>query len=391
MRTAINIGFFDLIIFLGVFQGLFLSLFFIRHRSQNNHANLFQGLLLLFLSLVIFEELLNNTGYIVHLLGISDFSEPLNFTFGPLVFLYFFYVIHPKQKGKRTWAHFIPAVFWLMYMVFTFIQPAEVKYNSYLSTKHPDWPFLDVTMTISDDLLGIRNYVNQLTLIHFSLYLVAVVNLLLQQFREQHQSWWRPSNDLLRRLRDGLLHYLVIIAIYLGTKLYFGMESDVGGYLIASYISLMIFISSYQALQVSDYFKQPQSFLEFPSAKYRKSSLDEQDKKRILSKITASMEDEKYFMQNLASLSGLAKTIHETTHHVSQVINEKHGKSFFELLASYRIEESKRILHQAGSQQLTIEELAERVGYNSKSAFNNAFKRLTKQTPSEYRKAICIS
>lgn len=35
------------------------------------------GLLLLFLSLGIFEELLNNTGYIVRVLPLSDFSEPL--------------------------------------------------------------------------------------------------------------------------------------------------------------------------------------------------------------------------------------------------------------------------------------------------------------------------
>jgi AraC-like DNA-binding protein len=38
--------------------------------------------------------------------------------------------------------------------------------------------------------------------------------------------------------------------------------------------------------------------------------------------------------------------------------------------------------------KLTVEELAEMVGYNSKSSFNNAFKSITSKTPSEFRKSI---
>ena len=97
------------------------------------------------------------------------------------------------------------------------------------------------------------------------------------------------------------------------------------------------------------------------------------------------MENEKYFISSTASLSGLAKAVHETPHHVSQVINEKMGQSFFELLATYRVKEAKAILKTDLGKKLTIEEVAERVGYNSKSAFNTAFKKITSETPSSYR------
>jgi len=73
------------------------------------------------------------------------------------------------------------------------------------------------------------------------------------------------------------------------------------------------------------------------------------------------------------------------SHHVSQVINEKLNQSFFELLASYRVEEAKVILKSDLGKKLTIEEVAEQVGYNSKSAFNTAFKKFTSHTPSAYR------
>ena len=111
-------------------------------------------------------------------------------------------------------------------------------------------------------------------------------------------------------------------------------------------------------------------------------------KEIILNGIVQQMKVEKYFKRSTASLSGLAKALHESTHHVSQVINEKLNQSFFEMLASYRIDEAKTILKTELGKKLTIEEIAEQVGYNSKSAFNTAFKKITSQTPSEYQKSL---
>ena len=99
------------------------------------------------------------------------------------------------------------------------------------------------------------------------------------------------------------------------------------------------------------------------------------------------MEQEHYYKSNLASLSELSKLIQESSHHVSQVINEQLQHSFFELLASYRVKEAQRILASESGKKLTIEEVAEQVGYNSKSAFNAAFKKITESTPSAYRKS----
>jgi AraC-like DNA-binding protein len=104
-------------------------------------------------------------------------------------------------------------------------------------------------------------------------------------------------------------------------------------------------------------------------------------------KIKREMEDNHYFTNNLASLSGLSKQINESPHHVSQVINEKMNKSFFELLAVYRVEYARTLINKDKDSKLTVEELAEMVGYNSKSSFNIVFKKYTGLTPSEYRKS----
>ena len=388
MRTDIHIGIFDIIIFLGVFQGIFLSWFFIKNTQEHKRANIFQGLLLLFLSLGMFEEWLNNTGYIVRTLYLTNFSEPFNFAYGPLLYLYFRFSLEPDGKIKK-WLHFIIPTIWLFYMVFQFIQPDVVKYNDYVHTKHPDWEYLqEEARAITSDPLGFRSYTNQLTSISIVFYMVIGIAFLSKKSRAIGQSLFRTNNQLLLISRNIIIHFLFIIAIFIVTKVIYGIDSDVGNYLVSSYISFMIFATSYQVLNRSNFFDQPGSFLSFPMMKYQKSSLSEENKEMILAKIKKEMETNSYFTNNLASLSGLAKQINESSHHVSQVINEKLNKNFFELLASYRVEHAKKLIREDKDSKLTVEELAEIVGYNSKSSFNNAFKTITSKTPSDFRKSV---
>ena len=225
-------------------------------------------------------------------------------------------------------------------------------------------------------------------LIQLVSYFIAGIVTLLRKFRSLNQPLFKTDNELLAILRNTTIHFLIIIAILIVTKIYFGMRSDIGSYLVASYISFMIFATSYQILNRSDFFDKPGSFFTFPTMKYVKSSLTEEDKDMILAKLIKEMEGNNYYTNNLASLSGLAKQINESSHHVSQVINEKLNKNFFELLAFYRVDHAKKLIREDKHAKLTVEELAELVGYNSKSSFNTAFKKNSTKTPSEYRKSL---
>ena len=387
MRTEIHVGIFDVFIFLGLCQGIFLSWFFIRNAKKDKLANLYQGLLLLCLSFIIFEEWLNNTGYIVKVFFLTNFSEPASFAVAPLLYIYVKTCLNPGERIK-SWGHFIIPTIWLFYMVFQFIQPDVVKYNDYVHTKHPDWGYLDEgEVGIGADPLGFRQFSSQLLAINFLTYIPATVVVFLRKLKSPGQTLFRTNIQLLIIVRNTIIHFFLIILIFFATKIYYGMGSDVGSYLIAAYISFMIYATSYQVINRSDFFDQPVSFLSFPMIKYQKSSLSEENKQMILLKIRDEMEVKKYFTNNLASLSGLAKQINESTHHVSQVINEKLNKNFFELLASYRVEYAKDLIRNDKKTKLTVEELAEMVGYNSKTSFNNAFKSITLQTPSEFRKS----
>jgi len=339
------------------------------------------GLFILSISLAMFEGWLNYTSYIFRFLWLSNFAEPLNFVMAGLLYLF---IAAQLNVGKtRIWPHFIPFVLWLAYCMFHYTQPDAVKFNDSIDVMHLNIPRLEEHPTHSDDPLGIRQYVNILTGIYFSLYTLLGVRILWLKAKSLGENLWNTSNSTLTSIRNITIHIILATLIFIVVKIIF--KDDVGDHFIYLYLTFMIFMTAVQMMNKSTYYDEVSTFLQVPSLKYQKSSLSEEDKHLILDDISKHLKEEKYHLRSSASLSGLAKQIHQSTHHVSQVINEEIGLSFFELLAKYRVEEAMAILSTDLGKKLTIEEIAERVGYNSKSAFNTAFKKITQQTPSQYR------
>ncbi|MEM8764279.1 MAG: helix-turn-helix domain-containing protein [Bacteroidota bacterium] len=71
--------------------------------------------------------------------------------------------------------------------------------------------------------------------------------------------------------------------------------------------------------------------------------------------------------------------------YLSQLINAISGTSFPEFINALRVNEAKQLLMDPEYANYTIVAVGLEAGFNSKSAFYNAFKRQTGQTPSEYR------
>ena len=382
--VPIHINFIAAIIFLGIFFGLLVSYFLIIKSYKTISPNLFMGILILVLSLIMFEGWLNYSSYIFKALWLTNFSEPLNFVIAPLIYLFITSQLGDK-RGNKDWLHFIPFIFWLGYCMFFFSLPEVFKYNDSIDVMQLDLPLIETTQTYFGDPLGIRDYVNIATILHISVYNIILARLLLIEVKAKNESIFTTSDKALKSLRNSFYHFFIILVILIIVKSNF--KNDVGDYQIFLYICFMIFLTLYQIMYSSSYYSQASSFLEGPIIKYKKSSLVDDTKENILRAIVDQMEQEKYFINSTASLSGLSKVINESSHHVSQVINEKLNQSFFELVATYRVEEAKTILQTELGKKLTIEEIAERVGYNSKSAFNTAFKKITTQTPSAFRDA----
>jgi AraC-like DNA-binding protein len=97
------------------------------------------------------------------------------------------------------------------------------------------------------------------------------------------------------------------------------------------------------------------------------------------------MREEKPYLDDELSLNELAGRLKIPGHHFSMVINIELGKNFFHFISSYRVEEAKRLLSDLKSEDITILKIAFESGFQSKAAFNKAFKEETGFTPTEYR------
>ncbi|MRR22456.1 hypothetical protein EG830_05690, partial [bacterium] len=282
MNMEINIGFFSLFIFLGIFQGLVLSFFFIFKESPNKVANRYQGFLLLVLSIAINEQFLNMTGLITRVLPITNTSEPLNLVIGPLLFLFVKSSLEQK-RSKLEWVHFLIPFLYFLYMCQDYVQSNDYKYNSYVNSYHPGWPLLDVTQTIPDDPLRIKQYLNLFTAIQILFYISLSFLIMLKRSGELKENLLRTNDDTLKTLRNMVLHILAITVIFVVVKLNF--EADLGDYFIGSYVAVMTIVTTFRVINDSTYFDRTASFMDISIGKYKKSSLTEPGKQKILSDI----------------------------------------------------------------------------------------------------------
>jgi AraC-like DNA-binding protein len=139
----------------------------------------------------------------------------------------------------------------------------------------------------------------------------------------------------------------------------------------------------------------PELFIEIPETpvknKYRSSSLSPEQSSRIAEKLREYMEKEKPFLEPEINLQELSSRLDIQPRYVSQVINERFNKNFFEFINNYRVEEAKTQLANENGLEKTVLEILYECGFNSKSVFNTFFKKSTGLTPSQYRKRCSIA
>ncbi len=111
----------------------------------------------------------------------------------------------------------------------------------------------------------------------------------------------------------------------------------------------------------------------------------EKNRSEHIASIEKLLVGERWFLDQTVTLDRIAEEIRISKSHLSRIINNEMGISFSDYINSLRIEEAKSYLKNPEFSNYTLVAIGLESGFNSKSAFNSAFKKITGLTPSEYK------
>jgi len=103
--------------------------------------------------------------------------------------------------------------------------------------------------------------------------------------------------------------------------------------------------------------------------------------RKIISKL---MIEQKYRDPNY-SAKRLADEIGVNSRHISAVINLRFQQNYSQMVGEMRIQEAKYMLQDSSFNDMTMEDVANNVGFTTRQSFYATFYRVCGMTPREYR------
>ena len=125
---------------------------------------------------------------------------------------------------------------------------------------------------------------------------------------------------------------------------------------------------------------------ELNTTKYQKSNLSKAHALQIHQQLKRVIAEEKLYKNPDLTLYDLANYLKVHPNNLSQVINSLEGKNFYDYINKKRIDQFLTLTSFPENRKYTFLSLAFECGFNSKTAFNRNFKKITGYTPSEYIK-----
>ncbi len=363
----------DPVLYIGISQSFFAGLL-ISTKKPFTVANRLMAAWMFLICTELIIALLNS-------MVIEMYAFPfVAFTYGPLLYLYVQFMTDPGRKFNwLAMIHFIPFVVFLTVSVV----------------------FRELTL-----LKDLRNFFTpdrfiSLRIVYSTCFLLSVTVYSILAFIEigRHQ---KKLKDLVS-YTSGLitLNWLKVLSIsyYVSFLVLFilgGLEI-IGDFIpfdpyfvVFGFITIFSFAYSFYAIQQPVIFGQEVRIIDEEqngkgAEKYVKSGLKDKQAEVYLKKLISVMDTEKPYLNRNLSIQDLSEFTGIPRHHITQVLNENHGKNFFTFINEYRVKEVISRFGDPKNNNFTILAIAFDAGFNSKTTFNSIFKNRTGMTPSEYR------
>ena len=371
---------FETIFLLASIQGVLLSLVLFL-RKENHAANIFLSLGILVMSAELFSVVFYSREWYYKFPWFMGFTYPAPYLYGPIFYLYTKLLTKKIERVRPiNLLHFVPFITgYLITLPIYFIPvPERIKYveEKMIQNQGP------VIYDIYEKLISVQGII----------YTVLTILLVLEynrKIKERFSNIVKINLDWLQYLTVGMV---VCWSFATAAQLIDLFSRSNSGFEIALHVSISILIYSigYLGLKQPEIFMKPGDYSagEQLPEKYKKSGLDNSAAEEIKINLLALMESDKPYLNCELTLNRLSEMMAVTSHNLSEVINSRLNKTYYDFINEYRVEEFKKKLSDPSARNYNLISLAFDSGFNSKTAFNTIFKKFTGQTPSEFRTAL---
>jgi len=366
-------NFTEIFILTGSLQGIiFAIILFIKSVKYRQVQNVWLGSFILFFSIVVLKGWYLGSEFYIKIPDFLFLPIYCSLGIGPS---FYFYVKRLLQKDLRLkkihLLHFLLPLIQFIYNLIVFIKPISER----LSHFHNNYLFFILPI---EDIIGI-------------LSLASYYYLSFRIIKKYQNSIQLKLNEDRRNLYKWINHFIIASYVMLLSWVILSLidfikfdytKSYSFYYLIYIIMISILYWIIYRGF-ISTTKIQPEKIDNSNKVSY---SLPVKDAENYIVILIQKMEKDKVYLKPKLTLSELADNIGINTKYLSQIINQKFGKSFTEYVNAYRIEYAKKELLSIQNTKLTISAISENCGFNSKSTFNDVFKKVTNQTPSLFIK-----
>ena len=377
-----DINWLKILFFILCFQFLFVSFFLFQNKKGKPISNKLLGIVFLMISIAVINLYLVVFKVQITFPKLIFIDDTFMLAYGPLLYLFTQSILIKNYHLRRkNIVHFTPFLIAVCLVAITvLLVDTETFYQSLDQIQNQDIP---IYFRIGELII----------LTHVFYYLFKskrVIKSVLIKSKELYSAYNHREFKLLKFIINSFV-ILFSLSLIHAALAFMGIKNG----LIITLLSLILFMfyfinsillkllneSSEESGAISqDHFKRKE--------KYAGSNLSYTDLKALKNKLSGHMKDQQRYLFSELSLSNLSDELEVSAKILSQVINEGYSCNFFDFVNGFRIEEAKLIFTNQSDENMTIQEVMYDSGFNSKSTFNTAFKKVTRQTPTQFKNEV---
>ncbi len=389
---SIQLTFNGVLLITGIIIGLITAVI-LGFSKANQKANIYLALLVLICAGSLFHNFLIDAGIYNQKPTLYFLPVILSLGIGPLLYLYINRLIGLQTvKRKTAFLHLIPVLAQFAFFLFAFLQNADRKYEIYSQLYQP----------FVSPLQNLLVYVSVSIYLYLSFHEIDF-------YKKQLNNYYSNSTAialqwLKRLLYIFIFYYLLSICFVIVSYSFRLSENYFPSDLIRCFIIFIIaFFAQRQnslinirenigsvnkeehlpELEIAEPSPDTEAADKSPVSKM--PSKPKEVNQEILNRIIAVVEGEDLFLKEELTIADLAEKLGYSTKTISHTLNNGLNKSFSLFINEYRVNAFIHKKESGALDNLSIMGLAYECGFNSKSTFNRIYKEITGFSPKEVK------